>query len=428
MTEFLRFGEKKFAIFALIFFTGALRCASLVIPSQSAISSAGAADILSPLDPIMSKVQGMIYLITFLLILARWKSALITALRNKLLWAVIALALVSTLWSELPGVTFRRSVVIFQATVFGLYLASRYSLKEQLQLTAWALATSTVFSLLFTLALPGFAIESGSHAGAWRGPLDHKNLLARLEVLSALTLLLTALSNSRYRYCLWAGCSLAICLVVLTTSQSGLLVLLALLVLLPLYKALRLSTTLVIPLFIIIVIVAAGAGALITENLEPLLTGLGRDPSLSGRSVIWGAVFDKLSERPWLGYGFGGFWSEGSSGASYVTEVNRFNPGHGHSGFVNLAADLGWFGVSLFTLSFLLACKRAFTWVSLGKTADHLWPVMFLTFLLIYNFTESTLLEVNSIFWVLYASVALSIKQLVIVPGSLSDINRKKPV
>jgi O-antigen ligase len=375
----------------------------------------------------MSKVQGVIYLITFLLILARWKIALITALRNKLLWAVVALAVASTLWSELPEVTFRRGVVIFQTTVFGLYLASRYSIKEQLRVAAWALAISTVFSLLFTLALPGFAIENGIHAGAWRGPLDHKNLLARLEVLSTLTLLLTVLSNSRHRFLLLAGSSLSVCLVALTTSQSALLVLLALLILFPLYKALRLSTTLTIPLFIIIVIVAAGTGVWITENLEPLLTGLGRDPSLSGRTEIWGAVFDKLSERPWLGYGFGGFWSEGSSGAAYVTEVNHFNPGHGHSGFINLAADLGWLGILLFTLSFLSAYRRAVAWVRSGKTADCLWPILFLTFLLLYNISESSLLEVNSIFWVLYVSVALSMQWFVVIPEHLSDINYSNP-
>ncbi|WP_206670111.1 hypothetical protein, partial [Staphylococcus aureus] len=42
------------------------------------------------------------------------------------------------------------------------------------------------------------------------------------------------------------------------------------------------------------------------------------------------------------------------------------------------------------------------------KNVEGLWTLMYLSFLVIYNISESTLLATNSIFWILYVSTIFS--------------------
>src|SRR5579871_6045781 len=50
--------------------------------------------------------------------------------RNKVLLALLILALVSTSWSVAPTVTLRRGIALVGSTMFGIYLAARYKLSE----------------------------------------------------------------------------------------------------------------------------------------------------------------------------------------------------------------------------------------------------------------------------------------------------------
>ena len=103
---------------------------------------------------------------------------------------MIAFLLSSALWSDEPTWAFKRAAVMAQTTAFGLYLASRFSVGEQLR----------VFSTLIVIALVVFAasalldpVESFSTPGydfAFRGPLPHKNEVARLMALATPALLL----------------------------------------------------------------------------------------------------------------------------------------------------------------------------------------------------------------------------------------------
>ena len=62
---------------------------------------------------------------------------------------VIGFAFASVLWSQAPGLTLRRSIALALSLLFGVYLASRFSQKEQFRLLAWALGVCIVFSFLF---------------------------------------------------------------------------------------------------------------------------------------------------------------------------------------------------------------------------------------------------------------------------------------
>jgi len=414
VSPLLDLAEKIFAVVALLVFTEILNFASYNNVSEG-IPGFGYY-VESVFDKLVGYLRILIYLITFLLLIARWKSVVRPAFRDPFLWILVGIVVISNMWSDFPEISQTEGQTLLKTTLLGLYLASRFSWKEQVQIIAWAVGLAAVISLLYTLALRGAGIESGTHAGAWRGPLTHKNPFARLMVISALPPVLVALDLHirRYRYLVFAVSGLAVALIVLSTSKTALVICITLVVLLPLYSALRWSDGLAIPFFITLTLVGGSLATWVAGNWENLLIGLGRDPTLSGRTYIWEAVIDQIWKRPWLGYGYQAFWKEKGE-AEYVWRSIRFIVFQAHNGFLNIGVELGLVGLSLFVLSLLFTYIRAIKWARLGKTSADLWPITYVTFLIMYNYSENTNLEPTSFYWVLYVAVTLSLKNLRVV-------------
>lgn len=408
MNPLLNFLEQRLAILSFIFLTGMLRFASLYVSPDPKADDSGS---YNPLDPVMSLLQYGIYGIAFLLLLARNQSSARVAIREKSIWLLAIFTFLSFLWSDFPDQSQRKGITLLQTTYFGWYIASRFTIKQQLIFLAWAFGIISIVSILFTLAFPGAAIEAGANAGSWRGPFTQKNLLARIAVLGCLIFLLLALDNPKRRVLLWSGFSLCLVLVLLTTSKTGLLLLFMLIILVPLYKALRWKGTTVIPLLIIGILITGTIATLVTANWEATLLALGRDPSLSGRTGLWEAAIEKIMLRPWFGYGYQGFWLEAGE-AFDIWKAEGYKPPHAHNGFINMALDFGLVGLFLFLLTLGINYARAIRWLQAGNCALDLWPVCYITFFFMYNHSESTIVEHNSIFWALLVAVALSMRRV----------------
>jgi O-antigen ligase len=163
-------------------------------------------------------------------------------------------------------------------------------------------------------------------------------------------------------------------------------------------------------------------------NWEPFLYSIGKDPTLSGRTDIWGAVIDKIWERPWLGYGYNAFWENGGVGQKAVFNVLFLTITQAHNGYLNLGAELGLLGLLFFVLSLLTAYIRAINWARLGRTSEEVWPIIYISFLILYNQSESTNIDVHSIFWILYVTISLSMKYAGVVESELLPKERKNEV
>lgn len=227
--------------------------------------------------------------------------------------------------------------------------------------------------------------------------------------LSTFVFLFLAKSSCKYRYFLWACLGLSVGLILLSTSKTSLVLLLTILVLLHLYKALRWNFSWMLPFFIAVVLVGGCVATLFISNFETIVGALGRDATLTGRTDIWQVVLEKIGERPWLGYGYSGFWIGKEGGAAEVWARTNWEAPHSHNGFLDLCLDLGILGVLAFMVSFLTGYSRALTRVRLTKTEEGIWPLIYLSFMLLYNLSESGILKQNDIFWVLYVAVNISL-------------------
>jgi O-antigen ligase len=401
--------EKVFVVFSLVFFTNAI----------TVLVNGGMAPSGSENDAISRVFLYLIQLTTLFLIVTWHKRIIRAAISEKFLWLLGAIILASVFWSDMPKATLGSSQNLIRITLFGLYFGSRYSMKEQLKMLAWALGIGVLLSFVCIVALPSYGVmgkgsistlETMSHAGAWQGVYGHKNVLGRIMVLSSVIFLLLTLSSRRYRWLAGTGLCLSVVLIVGCTSKSSLIILLTILALLPFYRALRWNYTIALPFFITVILVGGGLASLLVSNAEAILGLFGRDLTLTGRTDLWVAVLDKIWERPWLGYGYGAFWRGLEGESADVWRRVGWEPPHSHNGFLDVFVDLGGVGLAALTMSFLALAFQSVKWIRQTQTAEGLLPLSYLTFLLLANLTESSLFRQNFL-WLLYVALAIAMQR-----------------
>lgn len=396
---------RVFVVFVFIFSSsGALipllrqRSGSTADPTQS--------------DPVTQFIWAAIYVLVVIVALLRWRYLVFVFSRDKVLVLLVVLALLSVCWSDARTITVEQGIALVGTTMIGAYLAMSFSLTEQLRLLAVALGIMTLLSLAFGLALPSYGISHDvSTAGNWQGIFNHKNALGRAMALGVIVFSVRAFGVGRRRWLALSGVGLAVALLLLANSITGLVIALLILVLLPLYRALRWRYTIALPLLIVATLLFGGLVVLVVSDAGPILSLLGRDVTFTGRTAVWGAALDSIRERPWLGYGYNAFWLgwEGPSAQVWLATGSQFVGAQ--SGILDLWLDLGLIGLAMFVTQASRAFSRSITWARLTNTAEDLWPLAFLTFFLLYNASESLILEQNNLYWILYVATVLSISR-----------------
>jgi exopolysaccharide production protein ExoQ len=379
----------------------------------------------SAADPMMTRTDAatevsgpagalMRYFILFclgLLLCVRWRSVWAAAKRRKALWLLMGWLLLSCSWSISPNAQ-KLGNEIASITVTGVYFASRFTLRQIMPLAALGFGISVWMNFLFCLAFPQFGIQVGLQEGAWRGMLIQKNSLACLVVFGAIPVLCLLFSGVK-RDRIWHRLALvvSILLVVLSNSKTGLLIFVLMMVLIPIFQKMRSRNYLALPMFVCAMLVGTMVAILLLGNYEEILLGLGRDPSLSGRTDIWEAIVEKIMQQPITGYGYNGFWLAREGESLDIWYRAKDLPPHGHNGYLNLSLDLGLVGLGLFLASYIKAFQRAFLWLRWTPGPEGIMPILFMCVLFIYNMTEEALISNANfnIFWLFYVYLTTAI-------------------
>ena len=367
-------------------------------------------------DPTTQIILGAVYLVACLLLVYRRRLKLLV--KDPYLLAVVGLCVMSAAWSVDPGVTLRRSIAFVGTTLFGVYLASRFTFSEQLKILAGTLGIAALLSIVFAIVAPRYGIMVGDHAGEWRGIYDHKNILGLMMVLSAMSFLLVAVTNRKRAMVWWAGFGISVTVLLLSRSMTSIVVLTGLILALPVFgmlrwPALRWRRSFIPPLMVFggVALLAFAAYLFIEPKLiSDIMELLGRDKTLTGRTDIWAMVFYMISRRPWLGYGYGAFWLDTGKESNDVWIEVGWQPPHSHNGFLEVCLAIGVVGLVLLLLGFGSAFKRGIRWIRDVELAEAFWPLAYLSFLFLYNLSEPTFLKHNSVFWVLYVTTVVSLR------------------
>jgi exopolysaccharide production protein ExoQ len=333
----------------------------------------------------------------FAMFLHRKRIAAVVA-RNRVLLCLPCLAILSTVWSDVPGETLRRGILILLSTIFALYLSDRFTPEQHLQIFYYLGACAAALSLLCVVALPAYGI---SPDGSWKGIFGHKNDLGVFMVFFASAALYLPRQYGAAKILRIFVLLAALILVAFSQSRSGWLVTIA-------YAGFFFGSTVLrrlgrrarSGLLAVFVVLVACVVMVLLENYAAILSLIGKDATLSDRTEIWSAVLISIFKQPLLGYGYGAFW-RGLLGpsADVIIRIN-FGIAHAHNGFLNLWLELGAVGLSFVVYMFVTAARQA---LRIRRWSDSVRWYMGLIFLvLVSNFDESFLFNNNDLIWMLF--------------------------
>jgi exopolysaccharide production protein ExoQ len=322
--------------------------------------------------------------------------------------AIAALAICSTLWSQDAMTTARRSIPFALTTLFALYLASRFQIRQQLSIFTGTMVVTACASVILALFVPSIGLEASTgHFGNWQGVFTQKNACGRAMVFATAALLsMGRMTIVRF------GCLLLFLLVLAMSESRGAWMIEG--ALLVCYGGLRILERFKLSNRVLLVsgsAIAALALAVIASMYFPSIALiLGRDASLTGRTAIWQQVWIAVLKHPVLGYGFAAFW-QGMKGESYnVILALRFVIFHAHNGFLEIWLELGAAGLFLFALSYLRAWVKLWAMLNSGTMRGAFWMIFVLLLVGVYDVDENTLLTFNGLFWILYVAAVANIE------------------
>lgn len=295
-----------------------------------------------------------------LIVLTR-RRALRTTLRP--CWPILlflAYCLLSLVWSDFPDIAFKRLVREAGNLVIILLVWTESqpleALKRILTRAAYILIP---LSILFCRYFP-----FGRSYGTWTGELTYtgvsqdKNGLAQLCLicgLAAIWQLLTLRGNSlqtgRTRHLLANGAILVMVAYLLALADSvtsrSCMALAIVILLAAQWRIIRKSSVLVHILVVILIVVPV---AITIFGASPdALQAMGRNSTLTDRTLIWTWVI-KLVPNNWVGAGYGSFWLGHRLDLMVRNVTHTWVPYQAHNGYLDIFANLGWFGVGLLGL------------------------------------------------------------------------------
>ena len=351
-----------------------------------------------------------IYVLILALICSRPRLALRIPVANPALTILLVLAFLSSLWSIYPDVTLRRSVAFLFTTMFAIYLALRYSFPEIVRLLATSLTMLMFLSFASVFAMPEVGLDSARHVGAWKGVFFQKNVTGRMMMWLVLCLLWLDWMRQGSRWIVRPLLVLALLLIVMSRSSTGLIT--SLLVALALISTAmvrgNIRTFAPSMAFLALVAITAVAGG--ATFYQDILYMLGRDATLTGRTVLWEHTLMSIRDNFVLGYGYGAYWYGAYGPGSGFVESWGINSAH--NGWMEALLDLGLPGLVL--VAYLLGRMLIQGFLNARYGADRAEPAWIFAVacaMLAVSISESLFLERHSLNWVILCISVVRLSQ-----------------
>jgi len=332
--------------------------------------------------------MGICYLAVAGMLVSYRREVLIVLRRNWSLAPLLMLGFASSLWAETPELSFRRCGAAAGTTLLGVALSVKLTLEEQLRFLSWLFRILSLLSLGCVLLFPSYGISNTPEA-EWQGVFGFKNFFGSLMAISILIEYQLPTDTRWSKTLNRAALLLSFLLLVRSNSMTSLLGVVVTFALVETFKfaTFRLRMPLYATVVASLLIVSLGF-FLVTPRSDALAAVFGRTTNLTGRTEIWPLVISSIQERPILGYGYAGFWTESVS-AAVVGAVGEVI--YSHNGYLDVILTLGGLGLSLALIFLGTGLKRAFDWSVHGESRTKFWPVAFLCFFLFYNVAECTI-------------------------------------
>lgn len=324
-------------------------------------------------------------------------------------WLVVLFAfmLISISWSAYPFVSMKRWTRETIAIVMGFVLMTEKDPRQAIEcVIRRAVYILMPMSLMLIKYFPNFGVDYNPWTGArmWTGVTDEKNEFGQLTCYAVFFLIWSlqkrwkANNGLKVHYLTFVNVTLLTVALYLTkgskagySATSLVMLMVALMCFVGLHwlkKKGKTPGSLLTMAFI--------AGIIIFGTMTPLLgrlpagditSALGRNSTLTDRTLNWAVLVPVALTKPILGHGVGGFWTTEKMGKFYFPA---------HNGYLEVLLVLGSVGLLLLSAFLISAAGKAQRQLAQGFDWGVLW-ICWLVMALLNNIAESSLHSFSNI-------------------------------
>ncbi|WP_165727336.1 O-antigen ligase family protein [Pseudoalteromonas sp. 31A1] len=323
--------------------------------------------------------------------------------QNWELFLIPALCLVSVVWSDIPTFSLRANIQFLLTTVFAVVIARRLTLNLFLRSSAVVMLIAMLISLFSSrTALNGMTGEI-SLIGIFN---SKNNLATNTAMCIALAITLSMNKKIDFTSRMLGLLLLLISTLVLVKAKSlGAIVfvicsiLISFIIvyyqnlLLDSFTRSKLNWLMVLTfLFVICFIVFS----LINGSFNEFMYNIGKDPTLTGRTLLWERGGHLIAERPLLGVGFQSLFYIGNNVAEDIWAIHHVPSGAGfnfHNMYVDISVELGLLGLFLYLIFITMIIRKIFNFKHITVGSSHFFAVTIMSYLFLQTFLEAAWFE-----------------------------------
>jgi O-antigen ligase len=357
-------------------------------------------------NPLKQMALAIVYALLLLVLVVRNPPSRLLHLGVPL-FALLALSFASAFWSVAPAPTVRRSIALLGSVIVGMLLSCRFDHRGLLRLLLIALGCGVVLSWLHAALFPGLGLDV---QGKLRGMFAHKNSFGSFLGLGLAAVAIAWMQSdpvwARSRLMLLGVAAFASLVAAQSASPIGAAAAgLGAVMLLRIIRGAKAWAIVVGPA--LIGLVATVALVFASDFTTIVAEVFGRDPTLSGRTTIWGFLLEMIERRLWLGYGYGVFWlGDDAPGGLFWYWHKQFEL-HAHNGYLTLLLDTGLIGALLFAAALSLLVRRLWLLSRLGRFGEVEITVALLVYVLIINLSETKLWQSTEILTSVFVALSM---------------------
>jgi len=353
-------------------------------PEDAAYSSA-----LVNGDPFGSLLNGFIVVSGFALTIKFILSGEIKYGKYFLFLAICFLCVVSTFWSISPDISLKRGMTLLGSVLLLIFFIERVGSDRLMLCLVQQFLIIAVISLFGRVFMKEWALFPGTHD--LKGFYSHKNVFGAMMSVATFCALFMAMRRveARSRFLILAGFFMGCN--ILSLSTTAIMEGLSYLVIATLYLlACRGGVSRTIAILASVFLVIAAAAVAVVPDIFFAVSG--KDATLTGRTDLWPIVIEQIDVRPWFGWGFRAFWVPSNPEAEEIWHNLGWSPPHAHNGALEIALELGYFGVALMVLLLLRNLVTALQNLRAGNRDAGILGLMAFVAIIIYGSTEGTVL------------------------------------
>jgi O-antigen ligase len=382
-----------------------------VFHSLSRGETSDAANVEGSTDTFVLIIVALANLLVILLAMSKFRKMLSIFAHNLLICAMLAMVFLSVTWSLDRGFSFRRAVLLLFSTTLAVYLGQRFSVDDLHNIYRNTILVMFGLSALVLVVSPGVVLDP-ANPGAIRGLVGHKNGFGLYAGLLAVMLMAGGMTKWRNRAAKYLTFGIALGVVALSHSSTALIAFAAVAGMYPLLRSLQKRPEALLPKLALGFLLVAPIALMLATGSDSMFGSVtGKDASLSGRTKLWGLLVDAVSDQPMKGYGYDAYLGSQGSEWKHVAEKTGWTPAHAHNGYLQMTVSLGLPGLAIFMILLVLCVRRAMAFARENPSAEGLFPLAILLYLIVHNMSETTFLQssglVNILMFSLYVSMSL---------------------